>query len=376
MMKKVLHIIFGNKGNLDIDIFNLYQQIPTIENIFLYDENVVRKRNSEDNFDYLKSNKNVFFYTKEKLPELRLNFHFIIVYGINDNQIKLCFKNISQKTILVWKSLGGDIYNPSFINPKEIYKEETYKILKNLNYIDNSIKSKISNYIRRFSLSRKFFRRVNFVSPMLSNEMELVLSDKSFNAKHVFIPLGNVFRLKDSNIQQVSSSASEIFVGASASPSANHTDVFKKINEIGFNNNVHVVMSYKKLEGYQQAIINNGSFYLGSNFKPQLNFLKKKEFNKILDNCHSAIFYNDRQEGLYSIGLCLAKQMKVYLSDTSYTYKYLKEKGYKVFSFQKEFTLQNVLKVQSSYQNNKIKNSIFDIDELKAARRAFEVMSK
>lgn len=83
--------------------------------------------------------------------------------------------------------MGGDIYNPSFVKPKEIYQLETFKVLRNLGELNFS--NRIPDFFKRYKLTQRFFRRIDFLSPMLKNEMEIVKRNKNINANYVFIPL-------------------------------------------------------------------------------------------------------------------------------------------------------------------------------------------
>jgi acetyltransferase-like isoleucine patch superfamily enzyme len=52
-------------------------------------------------------------------------------------------------------------------------------------------------------------------------------------------------------------------MGSSASPNANHLDVFKKISYSNFKHNVHVTLSYKINKKYQEKVLKTGYDLLG-----------------------------------------------------------------------------------------------------------------
>jgi hypothetical protein len=315
--------------------------------------------------------KNVFFYVlKNKVTLNKTNYNFVFVYGISKNQIELTFKFIDEETKLVWVSLGGDIYNSNFISPKEIYQSETLKLLQALNIVKNNSSLKLITFIKKLTSNHKFFKRIDFVSPRLENEMNIINRNKHINAPYVRLPLGDNFERKNKVHESIFDNAKDIYIGPSASPTSNHLEIFKKIHELGFKNKIHVTLSYKINVKYQTEIIKVGKQLFGNNFMPQTKFYSKGKFENILNNCAIAMFNNNRQEGLLTISMCAEKGMKVFLSENNPSFKYLKDMGYNIFSIQNEFNLIKIQSVENSKPFSINQEDIFKFDEKKAIKNA------
>lgn len=373
-MKKILHILKSTKR--DLNIVNLYDSLEELQNLFFFDEKFAKQKNSKEDYELLKNKPNVYFYTKQLYPNIKeKSFDFIFVYALNKDQIKICFKFLESNTKLVWVSLGGEIYSNAFMSRDRIYQPETLKVLKNLDIIKNLKISLIYSFFSKFSLTNKFFKRVNYVSPRLVNEMKIINDFKYISAEYVRIPLGDNVSKNKNVVNIIDSDASDIYVGPSASPTSNHLDVFKKISELDLNHKVHVTLSYKINKEYQKAVIHKGEQLFKENFKPQTEFFTKEEFEKMLNTCNIAIFNNERQEGLLTIAICAEKGMKVFLSEKSPSFEYLKQMGYNIFSFQNEFNIKTIDSDKTSVPIKVNKESIFLFDEVKAVREAIKRMN-
>lgn len=376
--KSILHILKSTKR--DLNIIKLYNSFENLDNTFLFDKDFAIVKNTEENFRYISELKNVHFYDDKTIPKLEKDeYDIILVYSLNINQIKICFKYITKNTILIWKSLGGEIYNNSFIKIDEIYQNETLHIVKQLESKKSRLNQFVRGCFRKFSLSSKFFRRVDFVSPMLENEMNIINRNKNFNAKYIHIPLGDNNSIKTRNVtdEKNNININNIYVGSSAAPTSNHMDVFKKISELKINVDIHVTLSYKVNKPYRKIILDAGYKLFGDKFKPQIDFTTKEEFGTMLNKCSIAIFNIDKQEGLYTIQICLKKGMKVFLSDKSPMYHHLKSHNYKVFSFQKEFKKDIIFSDNVEYLDKLIcSNSVFLLDDKESVLKALDIIYK
>jgi len=374
-MINILHILKSTKR--DKNIVSLYDSIEGINNSYLFDRNLVHQKNSENDYHFLKQKENVSFYDNSKdIILTNISFDYIFVYALSAHQIRLCEKYKSSNTKIVWVSLGGELYSNLFMNVNDIYQKETLVALKSLNLLRSTFREVFYKIIKTNSSANRFLKNVDFVSPRLENEMEIIKKNKKIAAPYIRLPLGDNIERSQEKINKIDSAASEVYVGPSAAPSSNHLDVFKKIFDLKLNTKVNVTLSYKIKKDYQEYIIKKGYEYFGDNFTPQTSFYSKNEFDAMLNNCKIAIFNNERQEGLLTIANCIEKGMKVFLSETSPSYKYLQKAGYNIFSFQNEFNYAIVNETNDDIKANIDNDSIFFFDERKAIRDALHKMEK
>lgn len=366
-MIKALHILDSTKR--DEKIVRLYDSVQDLDNIYLFNKEIVKLKNSQDSLTFLKSCSNVLFYDSKIAPKFKdISFDILFVYGLNIRQIELCNLFKKQHTKIIWISLGGDIYSNAFINKSELYQPYTLSLLKKLSLLKNKNFSLFYKIFGKYSNSSKFFKTIDFVSPRLDTEMSIV--EKVIKAPYLKIPLGDNLDRVNKSYDRIHSKAKDIYIGPSGSPTANHLDVFYKIKNLNLSCEVIVTLSYKVNKIYQSEILKIGKDLFGKKFKPQTDFYSVDEFQSVLNNCKIAIFNNERQEGLLTIAMCAEKGMKVFMSDTSPAFRYLKKVGYNIFSFQKDFNIDIIFNSDCSFPSNIDKNSVFHFDEKNAIQNA------
>ncbi len=336
--RKILHILRSTKR--DTYIVKLYNSIDALENTFFFNETKLPKQNSKENIEFLKRQKNTYFYTKDNFPIVKdQSFDTIIVYSLSNVQVKLCFKFLKKGTQLVWRSLGGELYTLAFINLNDAYQPETLQLLKRHSFFKNKFRFKFHRFYKRFSLNSKFFKKIDFVSSMVPEELDIINRNKNIHAKYVYLPLGDNNNFENTAIERINPDAKNIYIGSSGSAACNHLDVLKKLKEINFQYDIYITLSYKvPSKIYLDKVLEVGYKYFGDRFKPHLTFLSREEFITILNTVSTAIFNIDQQEGLYSINICFRKGIKVFISDKSPMYRHLINAGYDVFSFQKDLS--------------------------------------
>lgn len=370
--RKVLHILRSTKR--DTYIVNLYNSIDALENTFFFSETRLPKQNSKENIEFLKRQKNTYFYTEDNFPAIKnKSFDTIIVYSLSNIQVKLCFEFLKKETQLVWRSLGGELYTLAFIKLENAYQTETLQFLKRHSFFKNKFRFKFHRFYKRFSLNNKFFKRIDFVSSMLPEELAIINRNKNIRAKYVYLPLGDNNNFKNTAIEKINPDAKNIYIGSSGSAACNHLDVLKKLKDINFQYDIYITLSYKVPSNiYLDKVLEVGYNYFGDRFKPHLTFLSRKEFMTILNTVSTAIFNIDQQEGLYSINICFRKGIKVIMSDISPMYKHLVNAGYDIFSFQKDLSAEMIETPYTPDTTRIKKDNVFTKEDKKAVYELLE----
>lgn len=217
-------------------------------------------------------------------------------------------------------------------------------------------------------LRQTVLESVDFVSTVLPVEYEMLAKIKGFNAK--YIPFQYPFITKETQSCK-SPDASYILLGNSSDCTNNHLDIIEIIRKRKINNKVYVPLTYgdpeykkyvkEHLENYENILIQN-------------DFVSREEYMSILSNCKVAVFGHIRQQALGNIAMAMMLGMKVFLFKKSVCYKYLKSKGYKVFSIEKDLTQKTIdqpLPKKIEDNNRVMIMEMFSYDTVRRAVSAF-----
>src|SRR5690606_3599639 len=174
--------------------------------------------------------------------------------------------------------------------------------------------------------------------------------------------------LAGQNDLRVDSDAKDILVGNSNSLENNHLDVFDTIKRTGLKEKVFVPLSYGNNQKYKKTVLEEGRKYLGDNFQPLLDFMKREDYLRLLSGCSTAVFYHYRQQAMGNILALLYMGVRVYLAEKNPVYQYLKRIGIIVFDFDKEFSLysNSILEPEKQEINRNILDKIFSKDALQS----------
>lgn len=157
--------------------------------------------------------------------------------------------------------------------------------------------------------------RVDYFSPVLNIEYEMVLRHVHIIAKYILWNYGTV----EDDLSQPGvgfSSGVNILAGNSASATNNHIELFETIRD-------QVDLSGRKVVTplsygdpyYRDRVISQGKLLLGDAFLPLTDFMPKEQYLKILQSCGFVMMNHLRQEALGNICTAMVMGAKVYLND-------------------------------------------------------------
>lgn len=129
-----------------------------------------------------------------------------------------------------------------------------------------------------------------------------------------------------------------VIVGNSATETCNYFDVIPIIRKcLGKDQRVVLPLSYGA-PWITNAVSKYAKFFLGNAAMPLLDFMPRNEYNKILQSCSVMIMpqYIPQAQGNIVTGLWLG--MRVYVSEKSMAYQFLRRIGCKIFSYESEFS--------------------------------------
>ncbi len=155
--------------------------------------------------------------------------------------------------------------------------------------------------------------------------------------KYKFFDYGALFKndkIRDETID-FEKNKKEIRISHSASTTANHLTIMKKLRIVDRENEYKKVFPLAYGSSYvRKIVLKHGKKWFGNQFVPILEYEKEDDYIKSLSKVGIAIFGQLRQEATGNIEPLLGYGAKVFLRKKSPLYQYYKNKGYIVFSIE------------------------------------------
>lgn len=154
----------------------------------------------------------------------------------------------------------------------------------------------------------------------------------SYGANRNGMPPSNLAPLRKEN-------TGSILVNHQASLFGNHITVFKRLREIDPDNthDIIVPLSYGS-EPIRKRVNKVGNKMFGNRFKPLLVFMPADKYFEIINSVDVAIFGQRRQEASGNIIEMLKNGVKVFLRDYNNLLDFYRNKGYIIYSFERDLT--------------------------------------
>ena len=263
------------------------------------------------------------------------------------NKTKLIPKEIK----VFWLVWGYDLYGHPKKNPMikmDLYKPKTLEVcpyLKksfSLYNILRHLKRELYSLVnKKYSYSSKAYMqavsRIDYFSGVLPTEYDLLKDVPYFRAKRVQYAYVSTEDMYDKIPETPPMIGDNILIGNSAAETNNHLDILDYIKDFKPKNR-HIIsaLSYSGPQKYIDVIVSSYTNVFGKAFRPLLQLMPLKEYNSIIKTCGYGIFYHERQKGMGNISGLIMAGAKVFLSETSVTYKYYKELGIHVYSVQND----------------------------------------
>lgn len=335
---KILHCLFDDKF-MDGTI-RVYDCDKRHSNEYLLVKNCPEKYRLRS----IKSNR-VRIVSPHTFLSLAQDFDVVILHTF------VCLKyyyisKIPQNCRVVLYTWGFDIYGDSYpIVPIKLYDEETREYKKKC-HLPKGLKNKVAILLSRLRNSvdglfrRHALSRIDYFSGVFPYEYNLVKRyHRYFNAKPVDFYYGDTdFFINDTINTDIERGKINIILGNSAAMTNNHHDALTAISNVKLPPSTKIIipLSYAGSPEYIQWVTD----YAESLFPGRVNALKDymplQDYLDLTSHCKVAIFFHERQQASDNIFMQMMYGAKVYMSETSLAYNYLKEEGFVVFSLQSE----------------------------------------
>lgn len=328
-------------------------------------------------FEICNPNNNVFLigtlqseklkYTKAQHPSIKVAnydssiyidaleskpFDAVFVHYLDRQKAKV-LEGIDKKVKKVWLVWGADFYDHE-VYKGNLYQPTTKKIVKRNervtkgNIIKRTIRQLYYSLLKRNAgqvfPTQDYLSTVegfSYYATVIPTESALLKQLPNFSAKQVFFKYAAIETIVNKEMY-VSRGPLNVLVGNSNSSTSNHADAFEIIERLDNINEVIVPLSYGGDMLYKQEVIKYGNQLFGKKFKALNDFMTIDQYNEVLKTCQIAIFNHERQQAVGNIIAMVYMGTKVFLSENSPVYSYLKAIGVKVFSIQTELNNDNI----------------------------------
>lgn len=245
---------------------------------------------------------------------------------------KEILKRVPSNVKVAWVFWGGEIYGRSDLHIKR-YAPITS--LLNRWHLHKNKKKKARN--KGWELPIELYRRVEYC---LTSEVEEYEFAKAFLRNDHMQQIWYTYYDIDAtlgSLKDARCNGENVIVGNSATAECNYFDVIPKIKRcLKKNQRVVLPLSYGD-PWVMNSVSKYAKFFLGNAAMPLLDFMPRDEYNRILQGCSTMIMdqYTPQAQGNIVTGLWLG--MRVYVSEKSMAYQFLRRIGCKVYSFESEF---------------------------------------
>jgi len=297
------------------------------------------------------------------LQELSKGYDKIIFHCLEKADIYKLSKLKKSNIQIIWRQWTGDsmdLLNDHLILTSFRYRHPIIKNYgsnpgKNIVFFIHNTAIKSALFIRAICRYKSIISALSNID-IVGNWNEFETSNlkqcyPSFKASFVYLPYFYVDHSLPDNTQK-KISFNNILLGHSGYPDSKYEDIISFFgSEIGLKNlEVYCILSYGEKK-YIDFIINYGKSALGNKFHPIVNFLNKEEYFKMLNTFDICIFNLSKPAGSGNIFRLLRMGKKVFLREENPMYKFIKDKGVKIFSINQLLRSPSLLFENMTYED-------------------------
>ncbi len=337
---KILHIFDDEK--ITKDTICLFSKINDFNQSYI----IISNRPEKAKIMYTGMPNVTILNQKDKLEKVLYNLikdnDIIFLQALSFLKAKVLAKYKYKNKIFVWALWGYGLYN---------YIE--YKT--NKKPLSKGFIARIKAYYTFNIIYKKAFKKLNYCFFLLEQEYKLLKSHTQTNAKWITNFYQTIEQI-DQYCPEFKVTGNSILTGNSSTVTNRHEIIFNKINGVT-GRKIICPLNYGDLN-YQNKTINKGSEIFGNDFHPLIDFLKLKDYSKLLMECSVTIMAHERQQAYGTIMQMLFGGSKVFLSEQSPLYNYFLEKGFVIYSIEKHLNIEALDPLPDNIAEMNKKNAI------------------
>lgn len=349
---------------------NFIQQAMDVFEHFFVGENVFVIFDSHENRDY-KGNMLIYRYKRtdpnilKKIEELCVKYSInnIISHGIAHN-FCLIFQHLRDMKLysghVYWIFWGYELYNAlgetgkyRLTDDNSPFSKLTYLVPNPLNAIVKKVLGK-ELYSEMLEKTLPYLDYFCFWFPY---DFELLQKYYISHLKYKYFKYLSNYKsdTRIVNIEVRPKNIGRIMVNHQASLTGNHRTLFQKLVNLSGIDKFEICTPLSYGSRYiRKEVLKMGRRYFGNRYNPIIKLMPLEEYNEFLDSIPVAIFGAMRQEAAGNIMRLLKSGTKIYLREKNPLYQYYKEKGFLVFSFERE--LNDILDLQPLTEEEQLYN--------------------
>ena len=264
---------------------------------------------------------------------LRLSeYRAIILHGLFWPWEETVLKYVPPGVKVAWVFWGGEIYGrkdiqSSFLAPRT-RNAFRWQMLKRTLRNGGKLQPK-------YEIPIDFFKRIDYCLTDIPNEFIFARDYVGNKMTHLWY---NYYSIEETLGNAFSSRiiGKNILIGNCGSVEGNHLDVFSLLNKRKIEDrDIIIPLSYGD-PWFIKRITNKARNQFREAFHPITNFLPRNTYNQLLSTCSGVIMNHHRPQALGNIITSLWLGARVYMSEMSIQYKYLKQQGLLLFSIEND----------------------------------------
>lgn len=321
--KRILH--FGNDDKFLEKAFKEFNKFSHLakSDFFIF---------SSGNLKYIKFPCKVVdsdFFQIPKVEEILNSYDLIIIHFLDERYDEL-LKNKKVITKIMWKGWGGDYYWLINTLPKfQILKPITKKILRESDNFLIKLLKKI-----RYRTRYKLLNRINYFSPVIKDDYDLIMQNyPDFKPNFIEWNYGNLeedYVINDCLVQ-----GQAILIGNSATKTNNHFDLMEILNHLKVKDlEIFIPISYGNSRYKTQLKNYLDNLNISTHVNYLENFMPYDEYLRILEKSGNVFMGHIRQQALGNVIALVYMGAQVFFFKESIVYKYLKNLGIKIYTFE------------------------------------------
>jgi dTDP-N-acetylfucosamine:lipid II N-acetylfucosaminyltransferase len=268
---------------------------------------------------------------------------FDIVFVYNLDYLKSYIVNrIDKKVVVIWYFYGTELYNALPAFKYSIYSKKTKSLLgingvsillQRFKRIASFVKYALLRRVPTYTETARAMRRVDYLTTFSKEEYDYLQAHCAYRLP-AFLSLPVSVRDEQKGTAPAQKNNS-LLLSHSATPDCNHADIIDLLSGCGYTGDVIVPLSYGENEHYTR-LIRERLTHSGLRVEVLEAFMERKAYTEKMNACGAAVFNSYRQLALGNIFLSLRNNLKVYLNEYNPSYTWLLNKGFIIFSVQKD----------------------------------------
>lgn len=370
-MKTIAHVIFDEKFFDDVIEVNEYITKNKCKNEYL----IVTWLGIKKHFKYIKKAENVNFISALTFlfKAFQGDYDAVFLYSIKEcpsTVISLIPKRIK----VFWFAMGYDLYTypmrnpfievPNLIGPLTSMIKEPFTVR-----IKHVLKTILSLPLE--SLAYKAMYRTDYFSGILDYEYDLLKEKNDYKGGKVKFQYSSLdsFETRGKKEDYI---GDNILIGNSAAETNNHLEILQYLKKLNIGDRKIIVpLSYGGWKVQKQIIMESYEKEFHNQFVPILNFMPFADYKRIIGSCSIAILGHERQQAMGNINTALNMGCKVFLSDTSPVFTFLKKLGVYVYSIQNDLSTSEINTPLTEEEKSHNRNILYSMYNEKQFRSNF-----